>query len=387
MAVIPGSVGILPPGALGVSFFYHLTRQLSALNARVFLLERQNSASAKALHERGKLLVAVEDEIHHLSTQTVLRPDLLSCERAGTLPEVLLVCTNPDQLFGVITTLVELLVQVHGRGELMAGEPILPLIVLCSNGIYFQRIRQLFIEKLEEATLFGQLPDLWPSPMTQIVGRLLRGVTLQTGLREGSGPQTIYRPGPPGLTRIAGGDTASRERCQVVLTEQGAWFEVSSDSPTRIEFNKAQVNLACNLLGQLYAIDETGRFKPLTVGEIFLPERIPQIRELSWQVFQVGKAVKAYQSTEDFESVFAQLQRSCGLHQTHVPSSLQWVGMMLASGQLEARLPPTETWLLEPLLYYARAAGLEDTVRYLEGLKEALLKKLDAATQRPLTRT
>lgn len=387
MAVIPGSVGILPPGALGVSFFYHLTRQLSALNARVFLLERQNSASAKALHERGELLVAVEDEIHHLSTQTVLRPDLLSCERAGTLPEVLLVCTNPDQLFGVITTFVELLVQLHGRGELKAGEPTLPLIVLCSNGIYFQRIRQLFIEKLEEATLFGQLPDLWPSPMTQIVGRLLRGVTLQTGLREGSGPQTIYRPGPPGLTRIAGGDTASRERCQVVLTEQGAWFEVSSDSPTRIEFNKAQVNLACNLLGQLYAIDETGRFKPLTVGEIFLPERIPQIRELSWQVFQVGKAVKAYQGTEDFESVFAQLQRSCGLHQAHVPSSLQWVGMMLASGQLEARLPPTETWLLEPLLYYARAAGLEDTVRYLEGLKEALLKKLDAATQRPLTRT
>ena len=38
----------------------------------------------------------------------------------------------------------------------------LPRSILCSNGIYFQRVRQFLLEKLEEATLLGRLPDLWP---------------------------------------------------------------------------------------------------------------------------------------------------------------------------------------------------------------------------------
>lgn len=382
-SLIKETVGILPSGALGVSFFYHLTRQLTQLDGKVYFLERIGSASAQALKKSGFMLIATPVQTQSVATAPILKPDLLTCYQSGFLPEVVLVCPNPDQLLDVITTIVELLVQLNEHGELLQEVMPCPLFVLCSNGIYFQRSRQIFIEKLEEATLFGRLPDLWPTTMPQIISRLLRGVTLQTGLRSGSGVKTIYQPGPLGLSQIAGGDATSRKRCSQVLTGRGGWFEEAvHSSATRLEFDKALVNLTSNFLGQLYALDSEGNFQALTVGEILVPSHQTQIRELVYRVFQVGQAVKVYGSEEDFELIFEKLMETGLAHSTHIPSSLQWVEMKLRLGTLEAKMTPTEVWLVEPLIRYAKAAGLEDTANYFEGLKYELVQKLTLAIDR-----
>jgi hypothetical protein len=65
-----------------------------------------------------------------------------------------------------------------------------------------------------------------------------------------------------------------------------------------------------------------------------------------------------------------------------VPSSLQWVGLRLRTGDLAADLTPTETWLLDPLIRYARSAGLDHSVAYFEMLKHDLLQKLIKVRQR-----
>ncbi len=378
--LIEGTVGILPPGALGVSFFYHLTRQLTQLDGLVYFLERQSSASTQGLRSSGFMLIATHQQTHSVPTDAILKPDLLTCYRSGFLPEVVLVCPNPDQLLDVITTAVELLVQIHEQGKLLQETMPFPLLVLCSNGIYFQRVRQIFIEKIEEATLFGRLPDLWPVTMPQIVSRLLRGVTLQTGLRSESGARTVYRPGPRGLTQIAGGDATSRKRCCQVLAGRGGWFEEAlNSSATRLEFDKAMVNLTSNFLGQIYAIDSRGTFQALTVGEIVVPSHQTQIRELVYRVFQVGQMVKVYEPQSDFELIFDQLMKTSLAHATHIPSSLQWVDMKLRLGTLEAQMTPTEAWLVEPLIRYAKAVGLEDTAHYFERLKSELVQKLTLA--------
>jgi hypothetical protein len=374
MPLLPKSIGILPPGALGVSFFYHLSAQGRSIDGQVTLLARQGSASSSTLRSQNTLAIAQSTEILALPTATLLRGDLLQCQAEGTLPEVLLVCPNPDQLLEVVTTLVELIV----RG----GVEDLPIVIFSANGIYFQRLRQAFIEKLEEATLFGRLSDLWPEPMGQIVGRLLRGVTMQTGLRKGSGVSTIYRPGLPGLTRIAGGDAQSRQRALSILTGRGGWYELAEGcTPTRIEFDKALVNLSGNLMGLLLAIDEQGNFQRLSLANIFRPEYLPRIRELAFHLYEIGRAVRAYSAEDDIEILLSQLTESSRLHQTHIPSSLQWVGMMLDLGRLEAKLPPTETWLVDPLLFYAEAAQLEDAVQYFKSLRDALIQKLTLAIQ------
>ncbi|HMJ65448.1 MAG TPA: hypothetical protein VK615_08850, partial [Candidatus Binatia bacterium] len=348
---------------------------LRDIRGDVYFVARSGSASCEALSAKCKLCIRDSDGMREVDATNLLKPEMLACAEMGNLPEVLIICPNPDQLLGVISNLVELLERIFERGEL--DRLPLPIMVLSSNGIYYQRLRQIFIEKLEEATLLGRLPDLWPDLMPRIVGRFLRGVTIQTGLREGSGADAIYHPGPRGITRLAGGDTSSRERCCRMLAGKGGWYELAlSSSATRLEFDKGIINLVTNLLGQLYAIDENGNFKALTVEQIVSPEREPEIRRLAAEVFAVGQAVKAYGRTEEFEQIYQPLRETLELHRAHVPSSLQWVGLRLRTGGLAAELTPTEMWLLDPLIRYARSAGLENAVEYFEELKERLLEKL-----------
>lgn len=381
-----GTVGIVPAGALGVAFYFHLTRGLCEVDDRVFFMERVGSASGAALRERGALRVAQGGEICKVSHPAMWAPDLLQSAARGALPEVLLVCTQPDQLLGGVTNVVRLIEWLNDAGALDREVSELPIFVLCSNGIYFQRVRQFLIEKLEESTLLGRLPDLWPDMMPRIVGRLLRGVTIQTGQREGAGADAIYRPGPSGRTRIAGGDIAQRERVAELLTERGGWFEVAATaSPTRVEFDKALVNLAVNLLGQLEAIDATGNFRLLTIREILADEGSHEARELARRVVEVGRAVRAYSPVDDFEAIYAEVLASAREHLEHVPSSLQWIEQQLRLRALRPRLTPTESWLLEPLIRYAHAAGLEDAARYFEELTRRVEQRLALAIRRRAT--
>lgn len=145
-----GTIGIVPAGALGVSFFYHLTRELTKNDGSVFFLERTGSHSAQALREKGVMNVEVGNEVRRLPVAQLFRGDLLSAFDERGLPEVLLLCPNPNQLPAILNSIVELLERMNDAGELAQMD--LPVFVLCSNGIYYQRLRQQFIERLEEAT-------------------------------------------------------------------------------------------------------------------------------------------------------------------------------------------------------------------------------------------
>ncbi|MEA3211170.1 MAG: hypothetical protein QOE70_4227 [Chthoniobacter sp.] len=364
-----GTVGILPVGALGVGFFFHLTRGLDAMDERVCFIERSGSTSAEALRTEGALRIAVEGGVRRVPAERACRPGLLACAESGWLPEVLLVCTQSNQILPVITNFVELLEWLHAAEGIDAAVAGLPLLVLCSNGIYHLRVRRFLVEALEESTLYGRLPDLWSEPMGRIVGKLLRGVTIQTGQREGHGAGAIYRPGPPGRTRLAGGEPAHRRRCGGVLQSLGGWFEVAEDeTPTRVEFDKALINLFGNLLGQLQAIDEAGAFRLLQVGDILPEPDSAETRELARHVIAVGRAVHAYRPEEDFETLYRSAMGAARGPLGHVPSSLQWIETQLRAGTLEARITPTEKWLLDPLIRYASTAGLDESTRYFTGL-------------------
>src|SRR5687768_11667887 len=118
---IPGTVGILPAGALGVAFFHHLTRELRVMDGTVYFLEREGSASGAALRAAGTLRVAHGDAIHEVPESDLFAGDLRKCADTGRLPELLLVCTQPDQLLGVISSWVQLF---EGFVEKEVAEPI-----------------------------------------------------------------------------------------------------------------------------------------------------------------------------------------------------------------------------------------------------------------------
>ena len=54
--------------------------------------------------------------------------------------------------------------------------------------------------------------------------------------------------------------------------------------------------------------------------------------------------------------------------------------MNLRNGTLQPQITPTESWLIEPLIRYAKASGLEDAANYFQNLKDELIKKLSLAS-------
>jgi hypothetical protein len=290
-----GTVGISPAGALGVAFYHYLTRELSAHQDRVVFLERTGSASAAAMRSSGELKIAQRGRAEVRAVQPQLAGTLTQAYAGGRLPEVLLICANPDQLFEYVSDFVVLLEAQEAEGRLCPGAEDIPYVLLLANGIYYQRIRQVLIEKLEESTLLGRLPDLWPDVMPRIVGRWLRAVTMQTALRDGSGVHAVYRPGPQNSTTVAGGDAVGRAGVCALLTGLGGWFEnAGSAPPTRVEFLKAFVNLSSNLLGLIRAIDASGGFRALRLHEIYAGDFFDEARGLITVVFSIGKAVHAF---------------------------------------------------------------------------------------------
>jgi hypothetical protein len=280
----------------------------------------------------------------------------------------------------VVGDYVRLLEQLHHAYGLESAISRLPIMILSSNGIYHERVRRFLVELLEESMLYGRLPDLWNDWMGLIVGKLIRGVTVQTGYREGTGADAVFCAGASAKTTLAGGEPGKRRRCAELLQGLGGWFEAANaEPPVRVEFDKALVNLWSNLLGQLKAIDAHGEFRLLCIREIFSDSEGAELRELSSHLFAIGQAVRAYRPDEDFEQLHdntLRLSKSAG---EHFPSSLKWIESQLNAGTLSPQLTPTEKWLLDPLVHYARTAGLEDAADYFSSLRLRIEQKLALA--------
>jgi hypothetical protein len=367
------TVGILPISALGVAFFHYLTIRPAGVPPRVSFLSRRASAANDRWTEDSSVRIETAQGRQDLPLAGRLLGSLPDAAASGNLPDIILACTNPDQLFDVIGDYVAVVEHEHREGRLLSGAARLPVLILCSNGIYFQRIRSSFIELLEESTLLGRLPDLWPDLMPAVVGRLMRGVTIQTALRSGAGSSAAYRPGRPGRTLLTGGSKAARSEAALHLSRCGGWFEDAGEVlPTRVEFDKALVNLAMNVFGQLASIDANGRFRALTVGEI--ARQMPPARtlELVTAAIKVGRGVGVFRADESPSAVLNELQRLLDSTAEHIPSSLQLLEQQIGAGTLAPGLAPTEKWLLQPLQQYARSLGDTDAIRYFEGIEREL---------------
>jgi hypothetical protein len=89
-------------------------------------------------------------------------------------------------------------------------------------------------------------------------------------------------------------------------------------------------------------------------------------------VVHVGRGVGVYTAAETPRAIFDETLKSMTPVAAHVPSSLQWLEQRLSTGTLGPGLTPTEKWLLQPLLHYARSLGDAKSIGYFEGLENEL---------------
>jgi hypothetical protein len=187
----------------------------------------------------------------------------------------------------------------------------------------------------------------------------------------------VYRPGPRSGTTLAGGAPAVRQAAVTLLAGLGGQFDDAADqSPTRVEFQKALINLNSNLVGLLAAIGPDGTFRLLCVGDIYVPERRPLMEELVAHGVAVAQAVRAFRPDESASAWFERVWAARIPYAAHVPSSLQWLDQQVRLRQVEVKVPATEAWLLDPILHYARNAQLPVQAAFFEGLRNQLVDAL-----------
>ena len=90
MALRSGELGVHPPGALGVAFFVHA-------GAECFI-GRSGDGITGLLKEAGALKLLDGDALRMVSLRGRIATNLLEADSREQMPELLLVCCNPDQL-------------------------------------------------------------------------------------------------------------------------------------------------------------------------------------------------------------------------------------------------------------------------------------------------
>lgn len=363
------SIGILPAGALGVAFYHHLT-EAGRRDSDLFFLDRPDGGRSTSLRRAKHLHVEYDGAEHLLPVAGRFAGGMIECYAEGRLPELILVAVNPDQIDSLLGAMVLLLEWMRDEGALETGQPAFPHFLFVSNGIYFNHTRYRFIELLERSIMEGRLPDLWPTVAPQLVCRLLRGPTMQSGRRDGDGTEAVYRPGHNGLTLISGGDAAGRQRAYELLAGHGAPVQIAPQSPVSIELRKALVNLICNLFGVLYSIDPDEGFQPRTIGEIIAPEHHPEFLALGEHVYSIARAIRAVPADTRFDAIWPTLLTQLEGVAEHTSSTVQAVAQAVAEGHPPAEITPNEVWLLDPLKGLAADLQLRDDLHYFSDLEQ-----------------
>ena len=125
-----GQLGVHPPGALGVAFFVHARADCFVGRSGDGITDPLKKAGGLRLDEQGTLRV--------LSVRGRIFSNLLEADALDRLPELLLVCCNPDQLALFTATLVRFLENLAARGRLSGVEDVhgrVPILLVLPNGI------------------------------------------------------------------------------------------------------------------------------------------------------------------------------------------------------------------------------------------------------------
>ena len=372
-----GQLGIHPPGALGVAFFVHA-------DAECFI-GRGGDGITQPLKDAGALRLLDDGKLRTVPLKGRIFANLLEADALDRMPEVLMVCCNPDQL-GVFTAdLTRYLENLAERSKLRAVADIrrhVPILLVPPNGILAEQMLRTYDEQLHESLLLGRLPGLTEDMIQALLDRVIRGVSFQAGGRRGFGPDAVYLLERKGFVLFAGGGESERERIEAVLSGHDYPFKHAKGvSGTRIEFDKAMVSIVLNVGGLIHTVKPDGDLIDLRMGDLCNdPAKSEFVETITRAVFDVGRATGAYPADAAYDQVWAEHRATILAHAGHVTSSLKMFRDALASGLKGVKLFSNEEWILTPLRLYAANAGMKEQ----EVLFKSLARRVQASMARAI---
>jgi long-subunit acyl-CoA synthetase (AMP-forming) len=370
-----GELGIHPPGALGVAFFVHA-------GAESFI-GRGGDGITGPLKKSGTLKLQEDGVLRVLPLKGRIFANLLEADTRDRLPELLMVCCNPDQLGLFTGELTRFAENLAARGRLRCDDDIrrhIPILLIMPNGIMSEQTLETYTGQLNESMLMDRLPGVTDTMIEVLRDRIVRGISLQAGGRSGSGPDTLYVLERKGSVLFAGGGDADRERIEPILVAHDyPHTHVRGVPGTRIEFDKAMITIVLNVGGLIHTVEPDGELTDLRMGDLCNdPTKAEFIHSTTRAVFDVGVSIGAYGPDETYEDVWAKHRATILKFAGHVTSSLKTFRDALAGGLASVTLFPNEQWLLTPLARYAANAGLKQ--------QEALFNSLRHQVQQAMAR-
>ena len=252
--LITGQLGVHPPGALGVGFFVHARAEN--------LIGRSGDGITEHLKEAGCVSIEDGDEQRVVPLGGRIHANLLEADAKDALPELLLVCCNPNQLAEFTGEMTRFLESLAERGRLSTPRAVregMPILLILPNGVLFESTVNAFRDQTNESILMDRLPGVTPEVEAAIVDRVVRGISLQAGGRRGCGPDTVYLLERKGALLFAGGGADEGERIARILAEHDYPFtHVEGVPATRVEFDKAMISIVLNVGGLIHTVKPDG---------------------------------------------------------------------------------------------------------------------------------
>ncbi|MHC5022868.1 MAG: hypothetical protein ACYTGG_02995, partial [Planctomycetota bacterium] len=354
--LIPGQLGVHPPGSLGVGFFVHAQAEC--------LLGVRDDGITDFLKDAGYMRLEVEGNQRVVPLGGRIYANLLEADAKEALPELLLVCCNPNQLAGFTGEVTRFLEGLAERGRLGSPRDVrdgLPILLILPNGVLFESTVNDFQDQINESILMDRLPGVTPEVQAAIVDRVVRGISLQAGGRRGSGEETVYLLERKGALLFAGGGADEGERVARILTEHDYPFTHIEGVPaTRVEFDKAMISIVLNVGGLIHMVRPDGGCIDLRMGDLCSdPAKAEFVDEVTRAVFDVGLAIGAYPPETTYESVWAGHRETILKFRGHITSSVKAFREALDRGLDSVKLFPNEEWILTPLRRYAAHADMK----------------------------
>ena len=175
-----GELGVHPPGALGVAFYVHA-------GAECFV-GRGGDGISQPLKEVGSLQLMDQGRVRAVPLSGRILANLLEADALDRMPELLLVCCNPDQLALYTGEMTRFLENLSERGRLNTLEDIgrrVPVSLILPNGILAEQTIRTYEEQIQESVLMGRLPGINDAEIRALLDRVVRAVSLQAGGRKG----------------------------------------------------------------------------------------------------------------------------------------------------------------------------------------------------------
>ncbi len=373
-----GRMGIMPIGALSIAFANHVQ------GIDTFIESKKThygiGTKLKIINQHTKeIILTNENYTNDISS--------LIDER---MPEIILFSPPNHRLISTLDEVINTIYKILETHPDL-GENVVPKILMLSNGIYYDDVMDYITKKFESVD---------NSIREKIKGNIVRGTTLQTGVRIENEDMdkdmgAIFKPGTKGSITIAGGSKESRERIISLFKEHNyPVFEMEGEEVRRIEFDKAIINLSTNAVQLSLLIDDDGNVHNFTMGDLISDKKMQDIcKKIIHTMVSIGAKSGIYKQKEQqkeqqedkqqkqlidkiSQEIWTKIEEKSRTDNVHIVSSIAAVIERYRKGKLEnkpLRLPPLEENIINYLLNLSKEYHLEEEKIAIEELRDSIL--------------